>query len=299
MTDPAAEARLFDRLFVGIQKLLPTRLLSSLMFRIAQSRNPAIARLLIRWFARRYDIVMADAEFELLGSYDSFAAFFTRALKPGARSLPRDAMTMASPVDGTISQCGAIQVQQLIQAKGLIYSAADLLGDKTLADQFISGSFATIYLSPRDYHRVHMPLDGRLRQWSYVPGRLFSVNPATVRALPGVFALNERLCAIFDTDFGPMAVVLVGALFVGGLETVWTGRVTPPHRRETSPTVYQPMEPVALLRGAELGRFNFGSTVILLLPAGVARWRRECIAGATVRMGQAVADMKYKPANSH
>jgi phosphatidylserine decarboxylase len=294
MTESNTAASALDRLFVAFQQILPTRLLSTLMYRLAQSRHPMVARPLIRWFRRRFDIVMADAEFQQLGSYDCFANFFTRPLRPGARSMPVDPHALASPVDGTISQVGAIQVRQLIQAKGIVYPVAELLGNEALADQFLSGSFMTIYLSPRDYHRVHMPTDGRLRSWCYVPGRLFSVNPATVRALPGVFTRNERLCAIFDTDYGPMAVVLVGALFVGGLETVWTGRVTPPHRREKEASFYLPMEPVELKRGAELGRFNFGSTVILLLAAGAGRWRKECAAGASLRMGQAIAEMKMR-----
>ena len=294
MTDSVPEASLRDRLFVSIQQVLPTRLLSTLMFHIAQSRNPFISRTLIRWFIWRYGIIMADAEFQNLGSYDSFASFFTRGLRPGTRRMPGDPNALASPVDGRISECGQIRVRQLIQAKGIVYPVADLVRDEALADQFLGGSFATIYLSPSDYHRVHMPQDGKLLNWSYIPGRLFSVNPATVRALPGVFALNERLCIVFETVYGPMAVILVGALFVGGLETVWTGRITPPHRRDPETCTFQPMEPVKLKRGAEMGRFNFGSTVILLLPPGAARWRKECIEGAGVRMGQAMADMTLK-----
>jgi phosphatidylserine decarboxylase len=296
MTEPTSAASGRDKLFVAFQKILPTRLLSTLMYYVAQSKNPAISQPLIRWFRRRFDIVMADAEFQQLAAYDSFASFFTRALRPGARSMPFDPHALASPVDGRISQVGPIQVRQLIQAKGLVYPVADLVADQALADQFLSGAFMTIYLSPRDYHRIHMPTDGKLRYWTYVPGRLFSVNPPTVRALPGVFARNERLCAVFDTDYGPMAVIMVGALFVGGLETVWSGRVTPPHRRESEHSSYQPMEPVTLKRGEEMGRFNFGSTVILLLPAGVSRWRKECTTEASLRMGQAIADMQMKPA---
>ncbi len=294
MPEPTQEASFLDRLFVAIQKILPTRLLSTLAWDIAQSRNPMISATLIRWFQKKFDIVMADCEFQQLGSYDTFASFFTRPLRPGARTMPVDPHALASPVDGRISQCGPIQVRQLIQAKGIVYPLADLVADQGLADEFLSGYFMTIYLSPRDYHRIHMPTDGRLRTWSYVPGRLFSVNPATVRALPGVFARNERLCAVFDTDYGPLAMIMVGALFVGGLETVWTGKVTPPHRREKEPSTYLPMDPVELRRGQEMGRFNFGSTVILLLPAGAGKWRKECVPGASVRLGQALAEMQMK-----
>ncbi len=280
-----------DHLFVAFQKILPTRLLSSLMFHIAQSRNPLLSRALIRYFARRYDIRLAECEFERLVNYDSFAHFFTRGLKSDARLPSRDADALSSPVDGTVSQIGQLQTGRLIQAKGRLYSAADLLHDAAVADEFISGSFATIYLSPRDYHRVHMPVDGQLRHWTYVPGRLFSVNPATVRALPDLFLRNERLCAIFDTAFGPLAVVMVGAMIVGGLETVWTGRVTPPHRRDHEPSLYRSMEPIQLKRGAELGRFNIGSTVILLFPRDAANWRKEIVAGVSVRMNQPLAQI--------
>jgi phosphatidylserine decarboxylase len=280
-----------DHLFAAFQKVLPTRLLSSLMFSVAQSRNPLLSRLLIRAFTRRYRIHLGDYEFERLVNYDSFAHFFTRGLKPDARLPSRDPDMLSSPVDGTVSQVGALQTGRLIQAKGHLYGAADLLRDAAVADEFISGSFITIYLSPRDYHRVHMPVDGQLRHWSYVPGRLFSVNPATVRALPDLFLRNERLCAIFDTRFGPLAVIMVGAMIVGGLETVWTGRVTPPHRREREPSLYRPMEPIRLKRGEELGRFNIGSTVILLLPRDAAIWRKEIAAGATVRMNQPLAQV--------
>ena len=294
MSQNTEEASFFDRAFVAFQKILPTRLLSSLAWKVAQSRHPVVSKTLIRWFQRKFDIVMADCEFQQLGSYDTFASFFTRPLRPGARTMPVDPHALASPVDGRISQCGPIQVRQLIQAKGIVYPLAELVADQGLADQFLSGFFMTIYLSPRDYHRIHMPTDGQLRNWSYIPGRLFSVNPATVRGLPGVFARNERLCATFDTDYGPMAMILVGALLVGGLETVWTGRVTPPHRREKDPSNYLPMEPVHLKRGNEMGRFNFGSTVILLLPAGSGKWRKECVAGTSLRLGQAIADMQMK-----
>jgi phosphatidylserine decarboxylase len=291
MPADADTARWSDHLFAFFQQLLPTRLLSSLMFRVAQSRNPRLSQLLIRAVVKRYDISLADCAFERVINYDSFSDFFTRALKPDARLAPRDAHALSSPVDGTVSQVGALQAGRLVQAKGHLYSAADLLCDAEAADEFISGSFVTLYLSPRDYHRVHMPIDGQLRYWSYIPGRLFSVNPATVRAMPRLFTRNERICAVFDTRYGPMAVIMVGALLVGGMETVWTGRVTPPHRREREPSLYRSMETIALRRGDEFGRFNFGSTVILLLGRDAAQWRKEVVPGAKVQMNQALAQL--------
>lgn len=296
MTTGAAEvvaggespARLRDRLFALVQQLLPTRWLSSLVFRITQIRHPGFKRRLIRLFLRGFEVDLSEAEFEVIDNYDSFNHFFTRALRPGARSLPADPQAFISPVDGTISQLGDIGDGRIVQAKGLCYSVLELLGgDAEAAEAFRNGRFCTIYLAPYDYHRIHMPIGGRLRKWSYVPGRLFSVNAATARALPNLFARNERLNAIFDTDAGPFALTMVGALFVGSLETVWAGRVSPPHLRG-APTHYETLAPVLLGRGDELGRFNMGSTVILLLPPGAVEWSASARPGGTVRMGQAL-----------
>lgn len=289
-TEPAAS--LGDHAFVSLQKRLPTRLITTLMHRLAQARSPWLRRPLIRWFAQRYRINLDEAAEADLDAYASFAEFFARPLKPGLRPMPEVANALASPVDGCISQCGTLHTGRLVQAKGIDYSAAALLGDSCVAEEFRDGSFATIYLSPRDYHRVHMPAGGQLRRWSYVPGRLFSVNPATVRALPGVFTRNERLCAIFDTAYGPLAVILVGALCVGGLETVWSGVVTPPHRSSGGVIHYASDKSWALERGAELGRFNFGSTVILLLARGAAAWSAALRPGQTVRLGQPLATLQ-------
>jgi phosphatidylserine decarboxylase len=242
----------------------------------------------IRVFMRGFDISLAEAEHRRPEDYRSFNEFFTRALKPGARSIAAEPAFL-SPVDGTISQVGTVQNGRIFQAKGHDYSVVELLGgDAITAREFIGGQFSTIYLAPYNYHRIHMPVAGRLRHWRYVPGRLFSVNPATTRAMPGVFARNERVVAIFDTDIGPLAMVLVGALFVGSMETVWAGQISPPHKRQTEGGNFISDLPIMLERGQEMGRFNMGSTVILLTAPGAVHWDGIAQPGATVRMGQAI-----------
>lgn len=286
---PPDGASLGDRLFVGLQTLLPTRALSALMYRIAEIRLPAFKNAFIRVFMRGYPIDLSEAVRGRIEDYEHFNDFFTRALKPGMRPQPANPTALSSPVDGRISQFGTIHAGALIQAKGHTYRAAELLADAALGAAFEGGEFATIYLAPHNYHRVHMPFAGRLRRWLYVPGRLFSVNPATARALPSLFARNERMVAIFDTESGPLAVVMVGALFVGGIETVWGGRLTPPHRREAGPFPYEPMSPQTLGRGDEMGRFHMGSTVILLAPRGALRWAAGLTPGQAVRLGDLLA----------
>ena len=280
-----------DRLFAAFQRCLPTRALSAAMFHVAQWRNPRFKEAFIGWFMRRYRIDLSEAAFEHSVSYQHFNAFFTRALKPGVRPQPDDPGMLSSPVDGTLSRHGSIVEGALIQAKGYSYSAAELLADPDLARQFEDGSYATIYLAPHNYHRVHMPFAGQLRRWSYVPGRLFSVNPSTARAMPKLFARNERMVACFDTDFGALAVVMVGAMIVGGIETVWSGRLTPPHDRGREPRAYQPMQPLALARGDELGRFHLGSTVIVLAPKGALEWRTDLDTGSPLRLGEPLAKL--------
>ena len=286
-----SEATLRDRLFAAMQSLLPTRALSAFMFRVAQVRAKPFKNALMRWFLHKYAVDLEEAEWSRIDNYEHFNAFFTRALKPGLRPQPAAPDRLSSPVDGAISQLGPIRQGLLVQAKGHTYSSAALLADEELAKNFYGGSFSTIYLEPHDYHRVHMPCTGRLRSWAYVPGRLFSVNPSTARSVPGLFARNERMVAVFDTQFGPMALVMVGAIIVGGIETVWNGRLTPPHRRNVPPTYYQPMQPLLLRRGDELGRFHMGSTVILLAPPGALNWNPELAPGQEVRLGQGLATM--------
>ena len=291
MSKDGSEASFRDRAFAFLQSLLPTRALSGLMFHVAQFRLKPFKNGLIRWFMLKYAVDLEEAEWTQVDNYEHFNAFFTRALKPGMRTQPAQPNQFSSPVDGAISQFGPIRQGMLFQAKGHHYSAAQLLADEELAKTFWNGSFATIYLAPHNYHRVHMPCTGKLRSWAYVPGRLFSVNPSTARAVPGLFARNERMVALFDTPFGPMALVMVGAIIVGGIETVWNGRLTPPHRRNVAPTYYEPMQPLVLQRGAELGRFHMGSTVIVLAPAGALSWKHELTPAREVRLGEALATM--------
>lgn len=275
--------------------ILPQRLLSHLARRVTRCRigwwkNPAI-----RLFVNRFNVDMSEAEQEDPCAYPDFNAFFTRALKPGLRPLPEQEAAIACPVDGRVSQAGTIHQDSILQAKGRSYSLTTLLGgDEQRAAAFSGGLFATLYLSPRDYHRIHMPVTAHLRETVYVPGRLFSVAPHTTRAIPGLFTRNERLVCVFDTASGPMAMVLVGAIFVSCMETVWSGVVNPhllQHRQMTRHGA--PGNPaVQLARGAEMGRFNMGSTVILLYGPGQARWADSLVAGAPVRVGQDIGTAK-------
>ncbi|PLX57101.1 MAG: phosphatidylserine decarboxylase [Chromatiales bacterium] len=241
-----------------------------------------------RWFVKHFAIDLGEAVEENLDNYPTFNAFFTRALKPTAREFAAGSDVLACPVDGTVSQIGELRNGSVLQAKGHDYSVRELLGDRAdLAELFDGGLFATIYLAPYNYHRIHMPTDGVLTETIYVPGRLFSVNAATARAIPRLFARNERVACMFDTAAGPMAMVLVGALFVGSIETVWAGEVTPPHRGATEHRTYIDDGP-ELTRGAEMGRFNMGSTVILLLPKARAEWDPQLRSGETVRLGMSI-----------
>jgi phosphatidylserine decarboxylase len=278
-----------DWLFVAINSLLPSLFLSQLMFHIAQIKNPAFKNAFIGIFTKLYRVDLAEAEFEISRSYPDFSSFFTRALKPNARPLDPAPDAMLSPVDGYVSEVGPIRAGTMIQAKGFDYSVAELLGSSKASGFFQKGSYATLYLAPHNYHRIHMPANGRLREWGYVPGRLFSVSTQAVRKIPRVFTRNERVYALFETDFGPMAVVMVGALFVGSIETAWNGRVTPPHGQTAG--VYTPMTPIVLLRGREMGRFNMGSTVILLAPPGMIAWKSHLKNGVPVRMGTSLGSL--------
>ncbi|MFZ7094599.1 archaetidylserine decarboxylase [Luteimonas dalianensis] len=278
--------------------VLPHRLLSSLARRLAYSRSPRTSRWLIDTVVRRFDVNLAEAAEPDPRAYESFNAFFTRALRPGARVADPDPDALLMPADGRISQCGPIghadERGRIFQAKGRSFTAAELLGDETAAEAFEGGVFATVYLSPRDYHRVHMPWSGTLRETVHVPGRLFSVGPAAVRHVPRLFARNERLVCHFDTDFGPMAVVMVGALLVSGVETVWSGEEIPAYGKRITRKDYRGRS-IALERFAEMARFNYGSTVIVLLPPGVAELSPELAAEAPVRLGQRLATRASRP----
>ncbi len=276
------------RLFVGLQCLLPQHALSNAMFWLTQRRWPVVVHGVVRLYARLFRVDLSEAAEPDPLVYASFNAFFTRALKPGARPWPTATDAIGCPVDGRVSQAGLIDGDRLIQAKGHDYPLAALLGgNHDLAARFRGGLFATLYLSPRDYHRIHLPLAGRLSATIQVPGRLFSVNPTTVARVPGLFARNERVICLFETSVGAMAVILVGAIFVGSIETVWGGRLTPPRARAVSVREAGADGP-RLERGDELGRFNMGSTVILLFPAGAARWEPSLTSGAVVRCGERI-----------
>ncbi len=252
-----------------LQTWVPQKLLSRIVMAATRWRFKPWKDLLIRTITRVYRVDVGEASSANLADYPHFNAFFTRALKPGARPLHADPAALLMPADGRISQVGRIVDGQMFQAKGHHFSAEELLADAALAAPFRDGCFANIYLSPRDYHRVHMPMAGQLRQTRHVPGRLFSVSPATVAEVPQLFARNERLVCLFDTDHGPLAVVLVGAMLVSGVETVWGGVEIPPYAKTIVSRDFRGVAPsVRLERGAELGRFNMGSTVILLMPKG-------------------------------
>jgi phosphatidylserine decarboxylase len=273
-------------LAVRAQYLLPKRALTQLAGAAARAHGGALTRALIRRFVARYGVDMSEAADPRIDSYASFNDFFTRALRAGARPLA-DA-DYVCPVDGAISQFGALERGQIFQAKGHHYSATALLaGDAALAAQFDDGLFATLYLSPRDYHRIHMPCAGRLLRMVYVPGELFSVNPVTARGVPGLFARNERVVCLFDTARGPLALVLVGATIVGSMATVWHGVVNPPRPGQVRRFDYAD-PPIELAQGAEMGRFLLGSTVVLLWPRGALRFAPDWSPGRAVRMGEAM-----------
>ena len=272
-------------LFILLQKLVPQQLLSRLIGWLAQTKTPWIAHPFIHWFARHYSVDMTEAAEADLSAYSSFNAFFTRALATEARPLDPDVDALLCPADGAISQIGDITGGSLFQAKGRYFSAENLLADVDRADAFHNGHFATVYLSPRDYHRVHMPLAGKLVAQTYVPGDLFSVNPTTANHVDSLFARNERLVCHFDTEAGPMAMVLVGAMIVAGISTVWGGQVAPPRKQPVTTDFLRLPEPIHLDRGEEMGRFMLGSTVILLFPEGSVAWDERFREGAATRMG--------------
>ncbi|MBX3644748.1 MAG: phosphatidylserine decarboxylase [Rubrivivax sp.] len=276
-----------DRLAVVPQYLLPKGLLTRVMGRLAGAPRGAATTRVIRWFVRRYGVDMSEAAQPDLAAYATFNDFFTRALKPGARPLAQ--ADLVCPVDGAISQFGRIRGDQIYQAKGHDYSTQALLGgDAALAAAFADGHFATLYLSPKDYHRIHMPCAGTLRRMIHVPGELFSVNPTTARGVPGLFARNERVVCLFDGAHGPFVLVLVGATIVGSMATVWHGVVNPPRPGTVRDWRYED-KPVELAQGAEMGRFLLGSTVVLLFPSGGLQFNPAWMPGGAVRMGQMMA----------
>jgi phosphatidylserine decarboxylase len=277
-----------ERLFVLSQYVMPKLLMNKLAGVIAGAKAGGITHAIIRNFVARYGVNMAEAAHPAIESYASFNEFFTRALKPGARPLAPAAYV--SPVDGAISQLGAIDKDQIFQAKGHAYSTRALVGgDAALATQFDNGHFATLYLSPKDYHRIHMPCAGKLKRMIYVPGDLFSVNPATARGIPGLFARNERVVCVFDSPRGPFVMVLVGATIVGSMATVWHGVVNPSRVGHVVDTSYTDQD-IGLKQGDEMGRFLLGSTVVMLWPANTVRFNQAWATTRSIRMGEHMAD---------
>jgi phosphatidylserine decarboxylase len=282
------------RAFVALQHLLPQHGISRLVLAATRSRSPAIKNALIRLFVRGFRPDMSDAVLTDPMAYASFNEFFTRALRDGARPVDPDPRAIVSPVDGTVSEAGPLTSDRLLQAKGHHYTLRALLaGDSAWQRTFAGGSFATIYLAPYNYHRIHMALPGELREAFYVPGRLFSVNRTTAQLVPGLFSRNERVFCGFDAGGMPWAIILVGALNVGSMATVWHGDVTPrKHREVTALPVTDLLAPTTLTKGDEMARFNMGSTVILLFPPGAATWHSAMVAGQTLRMGQRIGTLQ-------
>ena len=266
------------------QHLLPKDLISAVMYRVARSERRWIAQPLIRGFARIYDVDLTDAEHAELDRYPTFNGFFTRALKPGARVIEGGADTVISPADGTLSEFGALDADTLLQAKGRRYALAALLGESgERVDALLGGSYCTVYLAPRNYHRVHAPLDAALRCTRYIPGRRFSVSLATAASIDGIFCRNERAVCWFDTALGPMVVVLVGALNVSSISTFNRGEIP-----SGEPQLWDEPAPLRVARGAEIGRFNLGSTVVVLFARGVVRWDSRLTTGMPLAMGTAL-----------
>ena len=279
MADPA----------VQLQYLLPKQAITWFAGKVANAEMGSITTAIIRRFIAKYQVDMQEAAEPDFTTYASFNAFFTRALRADARALADSALIC--PVDGAISQFGTIEGDQIFQAKGHSYSTTALVGgDRALAEQFAQGSFATIYLSPKDYHRIHMPCDGRLRRMIHVPGSLFSVNPATARGVPGLFARNERVVCVFDGPTGPFVLTLVGATIVGSMSTVWHGIVNPPRSDIQRDWLYDDQE-IVLKKGQEMGRFLLGSTVVLLFPPQPLRFNPAWLPTKSVRLGEAMAEI--------
>jgi phosphatidylserine decarboxylase len=282
------------RIGVYLSYLLPHHLLSRIMFLITRSERFPFKHKIMGYFARKYKVNMEEAVDPEVTDYPTMNAMFTRALKAEARPINPDSNVMCSPVDGTVSEVGLIRNDRIYQAKGHDYSLEVLLGGlEKHAEPFLNGNFATLYLSPKDYHRVHMPFSGTLTEMVHVPGRLFSVQPHYVETVPGLFARNERIVSFFDTDMGPMAVILVGAIFVSSMEMVWTGPLVPPRARRVTVVDYTNRpQTIHLEKGDEMGRFNMGSTVIILLGNSDFHWDDYLQAGVPVTLGESIGRKK-------
>jgi len=278
---------LWDKIITLPQYLIPQHALSMLMYRVTRCEVVWLKNAIIRFITRQYQVNMAEAAETDLATYSSFNAFFTRLLKEGVRPLADN--EIISPVDGVVSQAGPIISGQIVQAKGQDYSVLTLLGgDDALTAEFTGGQFATIYLSPKDYHRIHMPVTGKLRKMRYVPGKLFSVSPRTARAVPDLFTRNERVVVTFDTPIGPMVMVLVGAIFVGSMATVWSGQITPSYGKVIQQWTYDGEQAITIEQGQEMGRFNMGSTVVLLFGEQAVKFNDAIEADEPIQLGHAM-----------
>jgi len=294
MSDPV-ELTKAEKFKVSLFTALPHHLISRLVYYITRFRGP-IVHPMINFFIKKYDVDMTEAAYENTQVYATFNEFFTRPLKSGVRPIVRGKNTVACPVDGTVSEAGSIQQRQIFQAKGHYYTTTELLGgDASMAALFENGRFVTIYLAPNNYHRIHMPLHGLLKKMIHVPGRLFSVAPWTVRTIPGLFTGNERVACLFATEAGPICMVLVGALNVAAIETAWAGLITPPKGKKISDFEYNHTRKI-YAKGDEMGRFNMGSTVILLTAKNVELLQKTR-AGQAVKMGELIGHfpLKKKP----
>jgi phosphatidylserine decarboxylase len=278
-------------LFIFFQHIVPQHFLSRLVGSLANSRTPFIKNFLIKLFIKKYRVNMAEAEIKDPENFECFNDFFTRKLEVGARPLNTENNAVICPVDGAVSAIGDIDVERIFQAKGKSFSLPALLGgDQHLADVFHGGKFATLYLSPRDYHRIHMPLSGTLEQMIYIPGKLFSVNQTTAENIDELFARNERVVCIFTTNAGPMALILVGAMIVASIETVWAGQVAP-SKLKKHVEHYHEHAPITIRRGEEMGRFKLGSTAIMLFPANVMSWEALLQTGNSIQLGQKLGSL--------
>lgn len=275
-----------DRFKIFLQYVLPKHLISVLAGKLADVKTPWVKNTFIKKFAKAYNIDMSNAVQPELTEYACFNDFFTRAINHDSRPIDSDSKSFCSPVDGAMSQFGKIKQGAIVQAKGHSYSALELLGgDSQHAELFEQGEFCTIYLAPKDYHRIHMPCNGKLLEMLHVPGQLFSVNPLTAQNVPKLFARNERVVCLFDTEFGKMAMVLVGATIVGSIETVWEGNITPPTRQQLRRWQYQEGD-VELGKGEEMGRFKLGSTVVLLMENKDWQWDESIEIEKSLKLGQ-------------
>ncbi len=278
-------------LFIFFQHIVPQHFLSRVVGVLADSKVCFLKNLLIRLFIKKYKVNMAEAELKSADEFSCFNDFFTRKLEANARPINSESKAIICPVDGAVSAIGDIDIEQIFQAKGKSFSLSALLGgDQKLADKFNGGKFATLYLSPRDYHRIHMPLTGTLEEMIYIPGKLFSVNQTTAENINELFARNERVVSIFNTDIGPMAVILVGAMIVASIETVWAGQVAP-SKLDKHVERYHEHSPITIRRGEEMGRFKLGSTAIVLFPANVMNWETSLQTAHSILLGQKIGEL--------